>query len=114
MEMFQLAFKPMILWSFQLDEGHAAVGKLSSEALPNVKKRLEAFGESPCNNLQDEKKAIESLFKNEEALATTLEMPLIVRKCLAEEKLPNAIKVLQTAQDVMKNVSNPPPILIVS
>lgn len=91
-----------------------SVGKLTSETLPTVKGRMKAFEETPCEKLLEEKIAIESLFKNEEALATVLEMPLIVRRCLAEEKLQNAIKVLQTAQDAMKNVTNPPPILIVS
>ena len=90
------------------------MSKLTKDTLPNLKTQVAAFADQPCTDLISEKSGIEALFKKQHDVSKVLEMQWVVRRCLAEEKLPDAIQVLQAAQDMLKNVPEPPPLLAVS
>jgi len=95
----------------KLSDGSKTVTTLTGVILPSLKRQINAFSDTPCNKIVAEKEVIDCLFRKREFINTLLEMPWTVRRCLAEEKLPDAIKVLQASQDFMRNIHDPPPAL---
>ena len=87
---------------------------MESRTFPDVNSEVRRFSDKSCKDFKLKEKSITLLYDKEEELKKILDMPWLVRRCLAEEKLPSAIKVLQAAQDMIKSVPDPPAVLAVS
>jgi hypothetical protein len=100
------------------------VENLSSETFPGIKAKTETFlSESgPSEEFVKSQAGIKTLFDKEKDLAQILDMPWIVRRCLAnsdnDKLLPEAIKILHVVTDYKKSIgeddSKIPSVLAVS
>jgi len=97
---------------------------LSSKTFPSIKTHTETFlsDSGPSNEFVKSQGGVKTLFDKEQDLVQILDMPWVVRRCLAnsdnDKLLPEAIKILHVVTDYKKSVGDDeekvPPVLAVS
>jgi len=104
----------VLVFIIQLHEGSTTIERLVSKIFPQVSQSTATFNDKSCSEFSSGKIGIEALMAKESDISLILDMPWTVRRCLAEGKLPDAIKVLQVVQDCRKSIKHPPEPLKVS
>jgi len=87
------------------------VESLSRKTFPETKKTTDDFlsDKGPSNEFIENKAGIENLIEKQQALSQVLDMPWVVRRCLAnseDKMLPEAIKILHIAMDYKKSIGD--------
>jgi hypothetical protein len=82
------------------------VETLSSKSFQEFKKKTENFA-GPSQEFQRNLRGIQTLLEKKEELLHVLDMPWVVRRCLAngdDKMVPEAIKILHIVMDYKKTV----------
>ncbi|XP_021954287.1 conserved oligomeric Golgi complex subunit 8 isoform X2 [Folsomia candida] len=91
-----------------LSEAKSCVENLSSTTFPDFKTKTETFVgvTGPCAQFQQNMTGVQSLLEKEVELNQVLDMPWVVRRCLAagEDKMLPAIKILHIVMDYKKSM----------